>query len=126
MSNSSSPIDHPGGNTFSIGRSPPIDPNLINELEKQAYGIANDLETMLQNLQSQMFEASVLTSASFDVYKQAILSHGAALEDASSKTRELIEMCVRLDKELANVQTMASNIKNIRQQVDTLHAAIGK
>ncbi|CAG8655293.1 7265_t:CDS:2 [Acaulospora morrowiae] len=126
MSNSSSPKDPPGGNTFSIGRSLPIDPKLINELERQTYGIANDLEAMLRNLHSQMFEASVLTSASFDVYKQAVLNHGEVLKDASNKTRELIEMCVRLDKEFANVQIMANNIKSIKQQVDVLHAAVGK
>ncbi|RHZ78238.1 hypothetical protein Glove_166g214 [Diversispora epigaea] len=115
-----------GRNTFSIGRSSPIDQNLINELERQAYGISNDLETMLQNLQSQMFEASVLTSASFNVYNQTITNNGIALNEAISKTQELIEICVKLDKEFVNVQTLASNIKNIRHQVDALHSAIGK
>ncbi|CAG8513802.1 7144_t:CDS:2, partial [Scutellospora calospora] len=97
--------------------------NLLNELEEQARGIAEDLETMFQNLKSQMFEASVLTSASFDVYKQTVENYSTEIKEASNKTRELIELCDRLDKEFVEVQILASNIKNIKQQIDTLHSA---
>ncbi len=39
---------------------PPINQNMIIELEKQAQGISNELEIMLRNLQSQMFEVKFL------------------------------------------------------------------
>ncbi|KAF0507840.1 BLOC-1-related complex subunit 6 [Gigaspora margarita] len=109
--------------SISVRKTPPINPNLLNELEEQARGIAEDLEAMFQNLKSQMFEASVLTSASFDVYKQSVENYSTEIKEASNKTRELIELCVQLDKEFVDVQTLASNIKNIKQQVDTLHNA---
>ncbi|RIB18200.1 hypothetical protein C2G38_1366679 [Gigaspora rosea] len=109
--------------SISVRKTPPINPNLLNELEEQARGIAENLEAMFQNLKSQMFEASVLTSASFDVYKQTVENYSTEIKEASNKTRELIELCDQLDKEFVDVQTLASNIKNIKQQVDTLHNA---
>ncbi|KAF0507841.1 hypothetical protein F8M41_018894 [Gigaspora margarita] len=96
--------------SISVRKTPPINPNLLNELEEQARGIAEDLEAMFQNLKSQMFEASVLTSASFDVYKQSVENYSTEIKEASNKTRELIELCVQLDKEFVDVQTLASNM----------------
>jgi hypothetical protein len=53
-------LDDDNLNSFYIGMKsdPPINQNMINELEKQAQGISNELEAMLRNLQSQMFEVS--------------------------------------------------------------------
>ncbi|RGB40970.1 hypothetical protein C1646_686439 [Rhizophagus diaphanus] len=99
---------------------------MIDELEIQAQGISNELDTMLRNLQSQMFEASVLTTASFDVYKQTIENHCIAINDATEKSKELIQLCLRIDKEFSHIQTLASQIKSIRQQIDALHTALGK
>ncbi|PKK76975.1 hypothetical protein GLOIN_2v1495698 [Rhizophagus irregularis DAOM 181602=DAOM 197198] len=99
---------------------------MIDELEIQAQGISNELETMLRNLQSQMFEASVLTTASFDVYKQTIENHCIVINDATEKSKELIQLCSRIDKGFSHIQTLASKIKSIRHQVDALHTALGK
>ncbi|CAG8624773.1 826_t:CDS:2, partial [Gigaspora rosea] len=93
--------------SISVRKTPPINPNLLNELEEQARGIAENLEAMFQNLKSQMFEASVLTSASFDVYKQTVENYSTEIKEASNKTRELIELCDQLDKEFVDVQTLA-------------------
>ncbi|CAJ0840521.1 21136_t:CDS:2 [Entrophospora sp. SA101] len=96
---------------FSIGKILPIDTNLVDELEKQAQGIFKDVETMFQHLQSQMFEATVLTKSSFEVYDQTIVKQGEAIETAIDKTKQLIELCVDLDKEFnSNVVGLSSKI----------------
>nr|CAG8437413.1 5830_t:CDS:2 [Entrophospora candida] len=96
---------------FSIGKILPIDTNLVDELEKQAQGISKDVETMFQHLQSQMFEATVLTKSSFEVYDQTIVKQGEAIETAIDKTKQLIELCVDLDKEFnSNVVGLSSKI----------------
>nr|CAG8442952.1 11879_t:CDS:2 [Entrophospora candida] len=103
---------------FSIGKILPIDTNLVDELEKQAQGISKDVETMFQHLQSQMFEATVLTKSSFEVYDQTIVKQGEAIETAIDKTKQLIELCVDLDKEFnSNVVGLSSKIKHIKQQI---------
>ncbi|CAG8582521.1 9318_t:CDS:2 [Funneliformis caledonium] len=121
-------LDDDSLNSFYIGMKsdPPLNQNLIIELEKQAQGISNELETMLRNLQSQMFEASVLTTASFEVYRQTVENHCMVINDATKKSNELIELCVRIDKEFSHVQTLASQIKSIKHQVDALHSALGR
>ncbi|GBC09767.1 hypothetical protein RclHR1_00910017 [Rhizophagus clarus] len=128
ISTNSLELDDDNLNSFYIGTktNPPINKNMIDELEIQAQGISNELETMLRNLQSQMFEASVLTTASFDVYKQTIENHCTAINNVTEKSKELIQLCIRIDKGFSHVQTLASQIKNIRQQVDALHTALGK
>ncbi|RIA90549.1 hypothetical protein C1645_823170 [Glomus cerebriforme] len=121
-------LDDDNLNSFYIGTKsdPPINQDMIDELETQAQGISNELETMLRNLQSQMFEASVLTTASFDVYKQTIENHCNVIDNATKKSKELIQLCLRIDKEFSHVQTLASQVKSIKQQVDALHAALGR
>jgi hypothetical protein len=58
ISTNSLELDDDNLNSFYIGTKtdPPINKNMIDELEIQAQGISNELETMLRNLQSQMFE----------------------------------------------------------------------
>jgi hypothetical protein len=58
ISTNSLELDDDNLNSFYIGTNsdPPINKNMIDELEIQAQGISNELETMLRNLQSQMFE----------------------------------------------------------------------
>ncbi|CAB4422976.1 unnamed protein product [Rhizophagus irregularis] len=128
ISTNSLELDDDNLNSFYIGTKtdPPINKNMIDELEIQAQGISNELETMLRNLQSQMFEASVLTTASFDVYKQTIENHCIAINNATEKSKELIQLCSRIDKGFSHIQTLASQIKSIRHQVDALHTALGK
>ncbi|CAG8562268.1 273_t:CDS:2 [Cetraspora pellucida] len=103
-----STTSHTSDDSSSIKKTVPINKNLLNELEEQARGIADDLEAMFQNLKSQMFEASVLTSASFDVYKQTVENYSTEIKEASNKTRELIELCDQLDKEFVDIQTLAN------------------
>ncbi|CAJ0746560.1 23748_t:CDS:2 [Entrophospora sp. SA101] len=103
---------------FSIGKILPIDTNLVDELEKQAQGIFKDVETMFQHLQSQMFEATVLTKSSFEVYDQTIVKQGEAIETAIDKTKQLIELCVDLDKEFNRLKQSLGlqDAGNIAQQ----------
>ncbi|CAI2162581.1 18335_t:CDS:2 [Funneliformis geosporum] len=106
-------LDDDSLNSFYIGMKsdPPINQNMIMELEKQAQGISNELETMLRNLQSQM---------------QTVENHCMVINDATKKSNELIELCVRIDKEFSHVQTLANQIKCIKHQVDALHSALGR
>ncbi|CAG8502446.1 8215_t:CDS:2 [Paraglomus occultum] len=93
-----------------IGKEIPIDPQVINQLEEQATIVAENLDTMMKNVQERMYEACNATQLSFTVYEQSVDDYESAINEAAKNTRKLIELCDALNQEFNGVSALASKM----------------
>ncbi|CAG8533758.1 3487_t:CDS:2 [Paraglomus brasilianum] len=93
-----------------IGKDIPIDPQVLNQLEEQAVMVAENLDTMMKNVQERMYEACNATQLSFSVYEQSVNDYQLAISEAAKNMRELIELCDALNQEFNGVTALASRM----------------
>ncbi|KAI7884037.1 hypothetical protein K492DRAFT_204936 [Lichtheimia hyalospora FSU 10163] len=104
--------------------SVPLDLELFQTLESRANDLSNNLDNVIQRLQTQMRQMSSSTAESSEIYKQSIQKLSEEINECTGKTVELITQCDELDKDLAQLHTLSKQIKSIDKALDQLQKAI--
>ncbi|KAJ3089293.1 hypothetical protein HK102_006739 [Quaeritorhiza haematococci] len=92
------------------GNTVPLDPTLLDDLERHAAQIALDLSKMLGNLQEFMAEISAHTLQSVDVHKMAVDNLCEAVEDSMRGTVDLINKVDELSHDMSTVQALSAQM----------------
>ncbi|KND00648.1 uncharacterized protein SPPG_09141 [Spizellomyces punctatus DAOM BR117] len=104
----------------------PIDPTLIDEIEKTAEQVSADVVRFLGNLKTRMDEITSYTHESVGVNRQAVNSLSHSIEESIDQMTGLINAVDELSHDMTAVQTLAGEIKTIKDALDRVESIIGK
>ncbi|KAG0284312.1 hypothetical protein BGZ96_011305 [Linnemannia gamsii] len=108
-----------------IGNSIPIDVSLLEDIEQSALHLSAQLDALLSSLQSQLQLAASATLGSVKVYESSLVDGVCGqVEACVEQTTDLISRCDEMDKDMASIADIATQIKAIKQAIDILGAAI--
>ena len=99
---------------------PPIDPNLITELEDQARQGSKSVERMMKYLGGELSKVTQVTGETVGTYDGAVrLMHGEVEANIRSMYA-LIAKCEELDAKMEPVTDLARQVKSINESLDEL------
>ncbi|KAJ3197061.1 hypothetical protein HK101_006245 [Irineochytrium annulatum] len=115
----------PRGST-AVAYAVPIDPSLIDDVEKDAKRIARDVDVLMTLLEERVHETSQMTSLTL----QSVAAHGKAVDGVTKgvtacteRTLQLIMAVDELSHDMAGVQTLSEQIKTLKGSLDWLEKA---
>ncbi|KAI9244276.1 hypothetical protein BDA99DRAFT_566289 [Phascolomyces articulosus] len=111
-------------NDSSSSSSLPLDVELFQSLETRATELSKSMAEMVHRLQVEMKQMSASTTESCNVYKESVQRLSDQVDACTEKTVQLITECDELDKDLAQLHSMAKQIKTIDKALDRLNQSI--
>ncbi|KAJ1958529.1 hypothetical protein EC988_000252 [Linderina pennispora] len=96
---------------------------VLDALEQQAMGISRMLTTYTDRLQERLDQRVQIEEATQDVTLSSIKNLKAAVDKSLEQKRSLLEKCSALDKEMAGVQAISSQVQEIKQLLDVFEYA---
>ncbi|KAI8603429.1 hypothetical protein EDD21DRAFT_369040 [Dissophora ornata] len=110
---------------MAIGNSIPIDVSLLEDLEQSALQLSSQLDALLSGLQSNLQQAASATLGSIKVYESSLVNGVCGQVTAcAEQTTDLISRCDEMDKDMASMAAIATQIKAIKQAVDILGSSV--
>lgn len=101
---------------------PPVDPEVLVDLEARANDIAGNLDHMLATLANSLKAMSHVSSDCLGAYSWCV-DHVSETVDVNIKSMyTLIARCEELNASLKPVQTMAEQVKEIKKTLDMFEA----
>ncbi|PFX18235.1 uncharacterized protein LOC111339818 isoform X2 [Stylophora pistillata] len=105
-----------------LSEIPPIDPNILNELEIRASDIAENLDHMLRTLGNSLKAMSQVSTDCLSAYNNCV-DHVSEAVDVNIKSMyTLIARCEELNASLKPVQNLAEQVKEIKRTLDVFEA----
>ncbi|KAI9011544.1 hypothetical protein BC832DRAFT_590761 [Gaertneriomyces semiglobifer] len=104
----------------------PIDPSLLDDIEKHSQDIAKDVLGMLDKLTDKMGDMSRYTHQSVSVMNDATASLSSTVDQCVSNMVELITAVESLNEDMNTAEILANQIKAIHGSLGELEAAVPK
>ena len=105
-----------------LSEIPPVDPEVLGDLELRANDIAGNLDHMLITLANSLKAMSHVSSECLGVYSSCV-DHVSETVDVNIKSMyTLIARCEELNASLKPVQNMAEQVKEIKKTLDIFEA----
>ncbi|KAI8819606.1 uncharacterized protein EV422DRAFT_598114 [Fimicolochytrium jonesii] len=104
----------------------PIDPALIDDVEKHAQEISDDLAVFMGKLRSRLDEMTAATSQSVSLTTDSARNLSTAVHESVAETSELINTVGSMKNEMVKVKALAGQIKSLKDNLDWLEAVVGK
>ena len=105
-----------------LSEIPPVDPEVLRDLELRANDIAGNLDHMLITLANSLKAMSHVSSECLGVYSSCV-DHVSETVDVNIKSMyTLIARCEELNASLKPVQNMAEQVKEIKKTLDIFEA----
>ncbi|KAI8590808.1 hypothetical protein BDZ88DRAFT_450759 [Geranomyces variabilis] len=104
----------------------PINPKLIDDVERHAQELSNGVLALIANLTGRMDEITACTGASVDVTHQAATNLAAATDESVQQMNVLIDAVCALKADTGAVGVLSAQIKQVKESLDGLEALIAK
>ena len=105
-----------------LSEVPPIDPEILNDLEIRANDIAGNLDHMIGTLANSLKAMSQVSTECLGAYS-ACVDHVSETVDVNIKSMyTLIARCEELNASLRPVQNLAEQVKEIKKTLDVFEA----
>ncbi|KAJ7354866.1 hypothetical protein OS493_029421 [Desmophyllum pertusum] len=105
-----------------LSEIPPVDPEILNDLELRATDIAGNLDHMLATLANSLKAMSQVSTECLGAYSTCV-DHASETVDVNIKSMyTLIARCEELNASLKPVQNMAEEVKEIKKTLDIFEA----
>lgn len=101
---------------------PPIDPEAIQDLEKQCHMVADNLNLMLGHLSNSLHNMSAITVGHIQTYRDAVEKAGITVDHSVKAMYALMAKVEELNFSMPMVYDLAKQIKSINSQLDELES----
>ena len=105
-----------------LSEIPPVDPEVLRDLELRANDIAGNLDHMLITLANSLKAMSHVSSECLGVYSSCVDHVGETVDVNIKSMYTLIARCEELNASLKPVQNMAEQVKEIKKTLDIFEA----
>ncbi|XP_077982197.1 uncharacterized protein LOC144437184 isoform X1 [Glandiceps talaboti] len=99
---------------------PKIDPTALDDLEKQARKVADNLDLMLGNLKGTLHNMSAISVGYIQTHRDAVDRMGESVDNSVKSMYSLIAKCEELNKNMQPVYQLSRQIKEIKRRLDLL------
>lgn len=101
---------------------PPIDPQVIRDLEGLTKDVAQKVDQMLRVLNSAIQNMTALSVGYIQTYRDAVDSLGESVDMSIKGMYTLMARCEELDRSMQPVHTLAKQIREIKRTLETFEA----
>ncbi|KAJ6653377.1 hypothetical protein lerEdw1_009278 [Lerista edwardsae] len=105
-----------------IADIPPIDPQVIRDLEGLTKDVAQKVDQMLRVLNSAIQNMTALSVGYIQTYRDAVDSLGESVDMSIKGMYTLMARCEELDRSMQPVHTLAKQIREIKRTLETFEA----
>ena len=105
-----------------LSEIPPVDPEVLNDLELRAYGIAGNLDHMLATLANSLKAMSQVSTECLGAYGSCVDHVSEAVDENIKSMYTLIARCEELNASLKPLQNLAEQVKEIKRTLDIFEA----
>ncbi|OZJ05948.1 hypothetical protein BZG36_01244 [Bifiguratus adelaidae] len=103
---------------MSISNTVPINPKLLDDLEKHATTLQHALDDLLVTLQSQLSEADYCVTDTLSLQQRTIHTLNTSVQTAIDDTTDLIHACESLASDLdARLPPLATHIRELYKMI---------
>ncbi|XP_034991169.1 BLOC-1-related complex subunit 6-like [Zootoca vivipara] len=101
---------------------PPIDPQVIRDLERLTRDVAQKVDQMLRALNSAIQNMTALSVGYIQTYRDAVDSLGESVDMSIKGMYTLMARCEELDRSMQPVHTLAKQIREIKRTLEIFEA----
>ncbi|XP_061446392.1 BLOC-1-related complex subunit 6-like [Rhineura floridana] len=101
---------------------PPIDPQVISDLERVTRDVAQKVDQMLRALNSAIQNMTALSVGYIQTYRDAVDSLGESVDMSIKGMYTLMARCEELDRSMQPVHTLAKQIREIKRTLEIFEA----
>lgn len=112
----------PGSAPASTPAIPPIDPDVLRDLERLSRELGGRVDRLLRGLGGAVQELTALSVGCIQTYRDAVDSLGEAVDMSIKGMYTLLARCEELERALQPVQGLARQIRDIRRTLEVLEA----
>ena len=105
-----------------LSEIPPVDPEVLRDLESKASNIAGNLDHMLSTLANSLKAMSHVSMECLGVYGDCVDHVSLTVDENIKSMYTLIARCEELNASLKPVQSMAEEVKEIKKTLDNFVA----
>ena len=105
-----------------LSEIPPVDPEVLRDLELKASIIAGNLDHMLSMLTNSLKAMSHVSVECLGVYSDCVDHVSVSVDENIKSMYTLIARCEELNASLKPVQSMAEEVKEIKKSLDIFEA----
>ncbi|XP_006820501.1 uncharacterized protein LOC100368950 [Saccoglossus kowalevskii] len=99
---------------------PKIDPHILEDLEKQAKKVADNLDLMMGNLKGTLHNMSAISVGYIQTHRDSVNGMGEAVDNSVKSMYTLIAKCEELNKNMQPIYQLSRQIKEIKRRLDLL------
>ncbi|XP_023691082.1 BLOC-1-related complex subunit 6 isoform X1 [Paramormyrops kingsleyae] len=101
---------------------PPIDPNVLLDLQRQTQAVAQSLDLMMRGLSGTVQNMTALSVGYIQTYRDSVDSVGESVDMSIKGMYTLMARCEELDRSMQPIHQLAKQIRDIKTMLDTLEA----
>ena len=101
-----------------LSEIPPVDPEVLHDLELRAYGIAGNLDHMLATLANSLKAMSQVSVECLGAYSSCVDHVSETVDENIKSMYTLIARCEELNASLKPLQNLAEQVKEIKRTLD--------
>ncbi|XP_074167998.1 BLOC-1-related complex subunit 6 [Sminthopsis crassicaudata] len=105
-----------------VSSIPPIDPEVLRDLERLSRDLGVRVERLLRGLGGAVQELTALSVGCIQTYRDAVDSLGEAVDMSIKGMYTLLARCEELERALQPVQGLARQVRDIRRTLEVLEA----
>ncbi|XP_058805608.1 BLOC-1-related complex subunit 6 isoform X2 [Phymastichus coffea] len=101
-----------------------IDPNILNELENEARGVATSVDSITESLSAILHSASALTVGCLETYRDAVCKTCDTIDFNIKSIYQLMAKSEELSKSMKIIYTKSEKIKDLKKMVDLFESTM--
>jgi len=101
-----------------LSEIPPVDPEVLHDLELRAYGIAGNLDHMLATLANSLKAMSQVSTECLGAYGSCVDHVSETVDENIKSMYTLIARCEELNASLKPLQNLAEQVKEIKRTLE--------
>ncbi|KAJ8257387.1 hypothetical protein GJAV_G00185070 [Gymnothorax javanicus] len=99
---------------------PPIDPKVLQDLQRHTQDVAQSVELMMRSLNGTIQNMTALSVGYIQTYRDSVDSLGEAVDMSIKGMYTLMARCEELDRSMQPIHTLAQQIRDIKRTLDAL------
>ncbi|KAI1893020.1 hypothetical protein AGOR_G00139580 [Albula goreensis] len=101
---------------------PPIDPNVLLDLQRHTQDVAQSVELMMRSLNGTIQNMTALSVGYIQTYRDSVDSLGEAVDMSIKGMYTLMARCEELDRSMQPIHGLAQQIRDVKRTLDALEA----
>ncbi|XP_041081137.1 BLOC-1-related complex subunit 6-like [Polyodon spathula] len=99
---------------------PPIDPAVLQDLERHTQDVAQSVELMMRSLNGTVQNMTALSVGCIQTYRDSVDSLGESVDMSIKGMYTLMARCEELDRSMHSIHSLAKQIRDIKRTLEVL------